>query len=226
MILISCHERPGCVILSDMKTIHAHLRLSTNLNGSTRERCPDVVFTSGDAEIAAIRTDDTQPQLLLEDGCVDELVLHDDALSRSIDEEAWLREFARVIIPGGIIRFTVPAEGRFAWLDTMNAYRYFADISGRGHAPDAANPTGWNRHYTRAHIERLANHVGFGSIVIRAQNHALQELGLLTGLLRDNWIRQDRQAELRLFPRFGHRDPGNHTSIVLTTWSVSARRRP
>ena len=208
-----------------MKTLHAHLQLSTNLDGSTRDRCPNLVFTMDGEELAAVRTDTREFNLPLDAGSLDKLVLFDDALSRSIDEEAWLGEFARVIAPGGSLHLTVPAEGPLAWLDTMNAYRYIADISGRGNAPDAANPTGWNRHYTRSHIHRLMTGAGFAAPEIHGQNHALQESGLLLGLIMENWIRKDRNAELRLFPRFGQRDPRNRSGVLASTWSITAHKR-
>lgn len=208
-----------------MKTIHARLRLSTNLDGSTRERCPDVVFFQGETQIAEIRTDVEQPVLALGDGEIDELVIHDDALSRVIDEEAWLQEFARVIAMNGRLRFTLPAEGILAWLDTMNAHRYITDITSRGHAPDAANPTGWNRHYSRGNIERLVTDAGFEAREIHGQSHVRQEATLLTQMLWRNWIREDRTAELELFPRFGKRSPDGRSGLIVTTWSVSTRKR-
>lgn len=207
-----------------MKTIHAHLRLSTNLKGSTPERCPDVVFTDNGKIVAEIRSDTRVPKLPIADDELGELVIHDDALSRVVDEEAWLHEIARLISPGGILHFTLPASGLLAWIDPMNAYRYLADISGRGHAPDAANPTGWNRHFSQKHIHRLLADAGFQAPEINGQNHALQELGLLVGLIRENWIRQDRAAEQALYPRFGKRNPHRASGWPTTTWSVSARK--
>lgn len=205
--------------------MHAYMRLSTNLTERTRDRCPDTVFCNDGVEVSAIRTDTEHPHLSVDDHSLEELSLHDDVLSRFIDEEAWLQEFARVLSPGGTLRFTVPATGLFAWLDTMNAYRYLADVSGRGHAPDAALPTGWNRHYSRNHIRTLLEATGFSSVHIRSQSYAIQEVRLLTGMLYENWIRQDRLAESRLFPELGKRDPNNDASLLTTTWSVTATKR-
>lgn len=208
-----------------MKIIQAHLHLSTNLSSRTRDRCPDVVFTAGDDRVATVRTDTHVPKLPLASGSVDELVVHDDALSRVIDEEAWLREFARVISTGGVLRFTLPAEGMMAWLDTMNLYRYIADISKRGDEPNAALPTGWNRHYTRDHIRSLIADAGFAEPKIRSQNTARQEVGMLVGMIRNNWIKRERDAEQQLFPQFGERDPDGRSAILTTTWAVTAQRR-
>lgn len=221
---ISCHEWTGYVILSGMKTMHAYLRLSTNLTDHTRDRCPDVVFLADEEEVAAIRTDVENPHIPVEEGELNELVIHDDALSRTIDEETWLQEFARVLAPGGTVRLTLPAAGMFAWLDPMNNYRYLADVSGRGHAPDAALPTGWNRHYTRRHIHHLLTDAGFEAPDFRSQSYVMQEIRLLTALLWENWIKQDRLAESRHFPQLGRRTPGKR-SLLTTTWDVTARKR-
>lgn len=183
-----------------------------------------MVFSIADAEVAAIRTDTEQPMLPMDDGEIGELVIHDDALSRVIDEEAWLREVARVLAPDGTLRFTLPAENWLAWLDTMNVHRYITDVSGRGHAPDAANPTGWNRHYTREHVIRLVTGAGLEAPKISGQNNAVQEARFLVRMLWRNWIRKDRGAELELFPRFGRRSPNGRSGLIATTWSVSARK--
>lgn len=208
-----------------MKTIHAHLRLSTSLDGTTRDRCPDVVFSDGNDDVAAIRTDTERPALPFKDGELGVLMIHDDALSRVIDEEAWLQAFARVIAVDGTLHFTLPAEGMFAWLDTMNAHRYLTDITNRGHAPDAANPTGWNRHYRRNHIHRLLSNAGFAAPRIRKQSYASQEARFIAGMMWRNWWRQERIAELEVFPSLGTRNPRSTSGLLTTTWNVSARKR-
>lgn len=207
-----------------MKMINAHLRLSTASEGHTRERCPDVIFSESDRDLISIRTDTEQPELPLHDGSVGELVIFDDALSRTIDEEAWLQEFVRVIAAGGVLRLTLPAEGALTWLDPMNAYRYIADISGRGTAPDAALPIGWNRHYTQQHVRQLLTDANFAEPEIHGQNYAWQECRFLTGMLVGNGLRGDRTTELRQFPRFGRRDPYKNPSAIATSWSVTARK--
>lgn len=223
MMNISCHESPDYVILPGMKMMHARLRLSTSLSDKNRERCPDVVFTLNGEELAAIRTDTEQPQLPPGDGSLDGVVLHDDVLSRAIDEEAWLLEVARVIAPGGNLRFTVPATGPLTWLDSMNLYRYLVDISHRGDAPDVALPTGWNRHYSRNDIQQMLLTAGFDMPVVHSQNYVRSEIRFLVGLVRDNWIGGNRVAERQLFLQYGRRDPGKH-SFLTTTWCVEARK--
>lgn len=207
-----------------MKTIVAHLRLSSTLTGSTRERCPEVVFSEGETVIAEIRSDVERPHIALADAAVDELIICDDAFSRVVDEEAWVAEFARIVAPRGSVRFTVPAAGVLAWLDAMDAYRYVADISKRGDAPDAALPTGWNRHYTQEQLRALLRDAGFGDVQLRGLTYALPEFRMMLGLLRRNWIGRDRQAEREMFATFGRRDPRDAGGVLTTTWSVTAQR--
>lgn len=221
---LSCHEVPCCVILHRMKTMIATLRLSTNLDGRTRERCPDVVVSIDGAEIAAIRTDVEQPRLPLADGELGLVKIQDDALSRVMDEEAWVAEFARVIAAGGEMRLSLPASGPLAWLDTMNAYRYIADISKRGHAPDAALPTGWNRHYSPGNITALLAGAGFANVSIQRSCYAHKEMAFLATMMWRNWIRGERTAEQEAFPRFASRIPGTHRFPLVTTWSITARK--
>lgn len=201
------------------------MQLSENYSDHTRDRCPSVVFTAEGQHLSAIRTDETEPELPLFARSVNKLVLYDDALSRSIDEEAWIAEFARVIEPGGHLHLTLPAEGPLGWMDAMNIYRYFADITKRGDAPDAALPTGWNRHYTREHARRLLHESGFEAVEVRRQSYVASELAMLAGFVGGNWIRGDRTAEARLFPKLGKRDPEKRSGILATTWSIIARKK-
>lgn len=207
-----------------MKTMIVTLRLSPNLNGRTRQRCPDVVASIDGVEIAAIRTDVEKPRWPLQNGEVDLVDIQDDALSRVIDEEAWLAEFARVIAAGGQIRLTLPASGALAWLDTMNAYRYIADISKRGQAPDAALPTGWNRHYSPENISSLLTGAGLAHVSVQRTSYALEEVAFLTTMLWRNWIRGEREAEREAFPRFARRTAGQRHSPAGTTWSITASK--
>lgn len=205
-----------------MKILIAHLQLSDNLSGRTRERCPYVVFTLDGDVISSIRTDVESPSLPLDDGDADALEVRDDALSRVIDEQAWMGELVRVIRPGGQIRLTLPATGALAWLDAMNLYRYATDIGKRGHSPDAALPTGWNRHYSRTDVTSLLRAAGCDSITLQPSTYADKEIGLLGTLMAKNWIGGDRSAEHTAWPRLGQRRFGHRSSILATTWSISA----
>ena len=207
-----------------MKTMIVTLRLSDKLDGRTRERCPDVVASIDGTEVAAIRTDVEQPELPLGDGEIDVLEIGDDALSRVMDEQAWMTEFARVIAAGGELRLTLPASGPLAWLDTMNAYRYLADISKRGHAPDAALPTGWNRHYSPEAITSLLRDAGFANVSIRHACYAPDEVAFLGTMIWRNWIGGERGTERETFPRLARRTPGARRFPIGTTWSITARK--
>ncbi len=175
--------------------------------------------------MASLPTDETTPMLPFEDDSIGELIIHDDAISRVIDEEMWLQELARVILPGGTLKLTLPAAGALAWLDAMNAYRYITDISHRGDEPDASLPTGWNRHYSDAHVRTLLDSSGLLLQEISRQNHMLSEARMLVGLMRNNWIRGDRADESQLFPRLGRRDPRSHSSLIGGTWSITAKSK-
>lgn len=224
MLYVSCHETGFYVILAPMKTLIAQLKLSPNLQGRTRERCPNVVWMINGKEVAAIRTDVEHPALPLTNGDVDRIEILDDALSRVMDEAAWLAECQRVLAVDGEIRFTLPASGALAWLDTMNMYRYTVDIGKRGDQPDAALPTGWNRHYSPEDISLLLHDAGFVGVHLQSANFAANEVLLFTGLVRKNWIGGDRKAESEMFPRYGRRAFGKHRSPIRTTWSISARK--
>lgn len=202
----------------------ATLRLSHNLDGRTRERCPEVVFSVDDDEVASIRTDVEQPQLPVLDGELGLLEIRDDALSRVMDEPAWVTELARVIAPGGELRLTLPASGLLAWVDALNLYRYAVDIGKRGDAPDATLPTGWNRHYTHDNVRHLLDEAGFVDIQVHAANYTDREIGLLATLVLRNWVGGDREAEVEAFPRFGGRIPRERRFPIATTWSISARK--
>lgn len=207
-----------------MKMMIATLELSKELDGHKRDRCPDVVFRAAGEVIAAIRTDETQPKLPLPDGSVTHIVLCDDALSRVIDEEAWLMELYRVIAMGGVLQLTLPAEGPLAWLDSMNVYRYITDISRRGQAPNAARPTGWNRHYRRKEVSVLVTSAGFTVAEIARQKLLLSETRMLTGLFWKNWVRGEKDAEQALFNQHGRRDPRENTTFTGSTWAISVRK--
>lgn len=208
-----------------MKTLSARLELSRNLKGRARERCPNVVWTIDGESIATIRTDSELPTLPLADGEITQLEICDDALSRVIDEAAWLGECQRVLAVGGNIRLTLPASGPLAWLDGMNLYRYVVDISKRGDTPDSTLPTGWNRHYSREDVSLLLHDAGFEAVTFRPANYASQEGRMFAALVCKNFFGGDRRAEFEHFPRLGQRDCDRSPSLILTTRVISARKR-
>lgn len=208
-----------------MNILVAHLRLSDNIYGPARDRCPDIVFTLNGDAITAIRTDCEMPQLPIANGACDHIEIWDDAISRTIDEETWMAEMARLLNNDGTLRFTLPKAGRLAWLDAMNMYRYAVDIGKRGTQPNAARPTGWNRHYDREEIKRLCAWVGLEAGLIEPANYAVDEIRTMTGLMVSNWLRNDDHTEHQLFAQFGSRAPDARRSKIGTTWVVTCRLR-
>ena len=202
----------------------AHLELEQNLDARARDRCADAVFSLHGAEITRWRTDAEQPTLPLDSRTLDSIDIRDDAISRAIDEAAWLRELARVLVPQGTLRFTVPQTGPLAWLDAMNLHRYAVDIGKRGDEPNASRPTGWNRHYLRQDLTILCADAGLQIVTLRRTGHARDELRMTAGLFIENWVKGDATAEQWLFRRFGVRSPDDRTVLPGTTWAVTAKR--
>lgn len=207
-----------------MNMLVAHLELSDEIDGKSRERCPDVVFVQDGVEVARVRTDIEEPALPFADGVITHIDLYDDALSRVIDEEAWLQELHRILTAAGTIRFTLPMAGALAWLDAMNLHRYAVDIGKRGTQPNAARPTGWNRHYTKDDIVNLCKVAELTITDIRSSGHALDEAQMAARLFVSNWLLGDDTVEQRLFPRFGRRSPDDRSAALGTTWVITAQK--
>lgn len=180
-------------------TLRLDLRLSTSLDDRTRLRCPDVGFLAGDKEIAVYRTDEAAPALDVPDAAFTR-VEAGTALSRAIDEEAWLRELGRVLAPDGKLRFMLPASGPLAWLDARNIYRYVTDVTKRGDAPDDSLPTGWNRHYSEKAVRQMLDVTGLRLVTMERSGIGLSEIPQLAGFLACNFVLGDREAERKLHP--------------------------
>lgn len=179
------------------------LQPSDDLDGETRDRCPTIVCTTSGEEgnklIDTIRTDEAKPTLALEDQTVS-LVDAGDVLSRVMDEQAWLRELHRVVIPGGHLSLSLPASGPLAWFDARNIYRYITDITGRGDPPDTTLPTGWNRHYHDDEARHLMEDAGFEILAFERTGIGLPEVPQLAGLLFGNFLLGRRDTEARMHP--------------------------
>jgi SAM-dependent methyltransferase len=207
------------------------IELSTNIHArETRERCPNIRFTeiigSECHDLGAMRADVEKPRLDLPDGSQDSVVA-DLSLSRVIDEQAWLAELARLISPGGTLALALPASGPLAWYDTLNTYRYVCDIIGRGNAPDATFPTGWNRHYSEDDATTMLIDAGFTGIRIERVGLGLAEMPQMAGLMIGNFLLRRRDAELRLHPlrrAFEHVDVRLRAPRIGTTLAITATR--
>lgn len=190
--------------MAALSRLEIRIEPSTNIHEChTRERCPsarfDLATTGGTRHVVTLRVDVESPQLDLPDGAVD-VIDAADVISRTIDEAAWLAELARVLRPGGTLRLRVPAGGPLAWFDTRNIYRYVTDILGRGDNPDDTLPTGWNRHYAMDDILSLMLDAGFTNVGVGRVGIGLAEPPQLAGLMVGNFLRGERDTELRLHP--------------------------
>lgn len=92
------------------------------------------------------------------DGTFDGVVLH-ETLEFMIDDRRGVEEAFRVLRPGGWFVTRVPTEGRLAWVDAFNIYRYFNETLTRGSILPEAIPTGWRRHYGPRDIEAIVARV-------------------------------------------------------------------
>ena len=213
-------------------TIEPSLNLHAN---HTRERCPsarfDVVTADGTRHVATLRVDVESPHMDLPDASVDEIHAG-DAISRVIDEAAWLAELARVLRPGGSLHLRVSAGGPLAWYDTRNIYRYVTDILGRGDNPDDTLPTGWNRHYGMDDILALLIDAGLTNLQVRRAGFGLAEAPQLAGLMVGNFLLGKRDMELRLHPlrqameRVDARIPVPAIGTMLTLTATRADEEP
>lgn len=105
------------------------------------------------------RTDTAEPDLDVLRSCGYVALI--DILEHVLDEEYWLATIRDLIVPAGTITIRVPAEGQLSWLDSLNMYRYIADLTGRGQEPRITHPTGWHRHYRRSDLVSLVERSGF-----------------------------------------------------------------
>lgn len=155
----------------------------------------------------SIRMDEEEPRIDAADDTI-ALVVAATVLSRVLDEHTWLVELKRVLRPGGEIWATVPAAGALAWLDAHNLYRYLTDITGRGNAPTATLPTGWNRHYYEDELRDLVEDAGLSVRSIERTGVGLAELPHLAGLVVGDYLLRRPRTEKALHPR---REKIDHT---------------
>lgn len=127
------------------------------------------------------------------DASLDAVVLLDQ-LALTVKEEEALAEAARVLRPGGLLLLRVPAEGRLAWLDGFNVYRYVQETSRRGKRHPAVAGVGWRRHYPRPDL------IGLLQPHFRVREFAPTGVGLedavrLAGNLYWRWLRRDARHD-------------------------------
>lgn len=149
------------------------------------------------------------------DGSFDAVVLLDQ-LALTVKEEEALAEAARVLRPGGQLLLRVPAEGRLAWLDGFNAYRYVQETSRRGKRHPAVAGVGWRRHYPRPDLVALLQ-PHFRVVKIVPAGIGLEDVVRLAGNLYWRWLRRDERHDedvARLATAAARRESG---------WSILGR---
>lgn len=151
-------------------------------------------------EIARISTDEKRPHLPLPDASVTSIDAR-DAIEHGHDEQAWLAELARVLVPGGELVVRVPLDNGMAWLDALNIYRYLSDLAGRGseNPPLETLPTGWHRHYRVDDLTGLVEEAGFEIRAVEAEGLPLGELGHLAGLIASGFTSDAAASQRQLF---------------------------
>lgn len=131
-----------------------------------------------------------------------------DIVEHVHDEQAWLAEFCRVLVPGGKLVVRVPLENSLAWADALNIYRYVADTLSRGEHPQETIPTGWHRHYTPRDLSATLEQAGFDVVASHGEGLPFDQIPHLAGLLVGNVVLQRSDSERRLFElRARHRMP-------------------
>ncbi|MFT4040838.1 MAG: methyltransferase domain-containing protein [Thermomicrobiales bacterium] len=123
------------------------------------------------------------------DATFDAVVLLDD-LALVVKEEEALAEAARVLRPGGALLLRVPAEGRLAWLDGFNVYRYLQETTRRGKRHPAVSGVGWRRHYPRPDLIALLQ-PHFAEITVQPSGVGLEDSLRLAGNVWLRWLRRD-----------------------------------
>jgi hypothetical protein len=143
-----------------------------------------------------------------------------------VREEEALAEAARVLRPGGTLLLRVPANGRMAWLDGYNAYRYLRDITRRGTLLPEIRGIGWRRHYGRDDLTGLlAPH--FRVRTMRASGIGLSDAVRLGLSLFWRWaLRSERgDGAIRVVPASLARREGRWSPLGCGYWLVVAAER-
>jgi hypothetical protein len=121
-----------------------------------------------------------------------------DVLEHVVDEEALLASIAERLQPGGTLIVRVPVEGPVTWLDALNLYRYFQDITGLGKKLQETKMKGWQRHYRRAEVAALLEQAGLAVTASRRSGSPHLDVLQLGGLMWGTVVRHDNDIERRL----------------------------
>lgn len=139
-----------------------------------------------------------------------------DILEHVHDEQAWLAEFARILVPGGQLTVRAPLENAVAWLDALNIYRYVSDTIGRGEHLQETFPTGWHRHYAPGDLPQILELAGFVVTDAHGEGLPVGEIRRLFGLIVGNMLRQRPDTERNLFERQARSGRGPRLRLPVT----------
>lgn len=159
---------------------------------------PTVVLTDQYGnETVRVPTTEPSPHLPFADETISGIDAR-DILEHVHDEQTWLAEFARILVPNGDLVVRVPLENAMAWADALNIYRYISDLTGRGGHPRQTIPTGWHRHYAPSDIPEMLEIAGFRTVSSASQGIPFEEVPQLAGLVIGNVLLQRHESERRL----------------------------
>ena len=116
-------------------------------------------------------------------GSVDSIEI-EEVLELVRDDRTLFAEITRVLVPGGTLRMRVPNRGAVAGFDSLNLYRYVADVSRAGVRVPEVDEVGFRRHFD---LSDLADALGSDFVIDRTWTTGtgiseLVHFGALAGL--------------------------------------------
>jgi SAM-dependent methyltransferase len=116
-----------------------------------------------------------------------------DVLAYVRDDEATIRELARVLAPGGKLLLRVPSQGLTSGLDAFNLYRYFSDGTRRGSRPPETDELGWRRHFREQELADLLESAGLRVVENWTTGTGLPELGQFAAMVGFRWLKPSEE---------------------------------
>jgi SAM-dependent methyltransferase len=121
-----------------------------------------------------------------------------DILAYVRDDEATIRELARVLAPNGKLLLRVPNQGVTAGLDAFNLYRYFSDGTRRGSRPPETDELGWRRHFREGELADLLESAGLRIEEEWTTGTGLPELAQFAAMFGFRWLKPSEGRYQRL----------------------------
>jgi SAM-dependent methyltransferase len=140
--------------------------------------------------LAAIDCGEPHPAFPIPDGAVFRVTAL-DVLEHASDEEAWLAECARVLVPGGELTIQVPHRGMMSWWDALNLYRYAESFLSNESDHGETEPIGWHRQYRERELRALLDATGYSIVAVRTHSLGLAELPHLARMISGEVIGRD-----------------------------------